>query len=362
LADTHDPQLREQLQLGLFMPNCSNSVSISTYKAVPDDWTFESNKAIALAAENAGFDLLFPVSRWRGFGGETNYLGTSLETMTWAASLLASTERIAVYSTVHVPVFHPLVTAKMGATLDHIGKGRWGLNVVSGWSKEEFGMMGIDILPHAERYQRTRAYVEILRGLWSAEPGTFNHRSPWYQITDGYVMPQPNPQPPIANAGVSEEAKEMVAELCDWSFISLRSIESAGEVTNDIKNRAQTHKRRVRCACYPFVLWRETEREAEEERQRIVDHVDRVAVANWANGLAMNSGSFDRFTLEMFALGAGAIPVIGTAEQVAEKLARLHRSGIDAVLMCFFDYLKDTVRFRDEILPLLEQLGTRDTR
>jgi dimethylsulfone monooxygenase len=198
-------------------------------------------------------------------------------------------------------------------------------------------------------------------GLWGAEPGSFEHHSRWYDIKNGYVMPQPERQPPIANAGVSDEAKELVARLCDWSFISLRSIDSAAEVTGDIKNRARGYGRRVRCACYPFVLWRETEREAEEERRRIVDHMDRVAVANWANGLAMDSGSFDRFTLEMFALGAGAIPVIGTAEQVAEKLARLRRSGIDAVLMCFFDYLKDTVRFRDEIVPLLKQLGVRDT-
>lgn len=357
--DTHDTPDREPLQLGLFMPNCSHSVSISTYKAVPDDWTFESNQAIAIAAEEAGFDLLFPVSRWRGFGGETNYLGISLETMTWASALLASTRRIAIYSTVHVPIFHPLVAAKMGGTLSHIGKGRWGLNVVSGWSREEFAMMGIDILPHAERYERTTAYVEILRGLWSSEPGTFEHHSPWYDIMGGYVMPQPERQPPIANAGVSEEAKELVARLCDWSFISLRSIEEASDVTADIKGRARRYGRRVRCACYPFVLWRETEREAEEVRRKIVDHMDRVAVTNWANGIALDSGSFDQFTLEMLTLGAGALPVIGTREQVAEKLARLHRSGIDAVLMCFFDYLADTVRFRDEIVPLLKQLGVR---
>ncbi len=357
---TANSQPSEQLQLGLFMPNCSNSVSISTYKAVPDDWTYDSNKAIAQAAEKAGFDLLFPISRWRGFGGETNYLGTSLETMTWAAALLAETQRIAVYSTVHVPVFHPLVTAKMGATLDHIGKGRWGLNVVSGWSKEEFGMMGIDILPHTERYQRTRAYLEILRGLWREKPGTFNYESPWYQIKNGYLSPQPLHQPPIANAGVSEEAKDMVAELCDWSFMSLRSIESASEVTSDIKGRAQKRGRKVRCACYPYVLWRETEREAEAERKRIVEHADPVAIENWSSGLALNSGSFDRFTMEMFAFGAGAIPIVGTKEQVAEKLALLHRTGVDAVLMCFFDYLEDTIRFEHEIQPLLKQLGVRD--
>ena len=105
---------RDGLQLGIFMPNCSATYHISSYKPEPDDWTFESNKQIALAAEKAGFNFLFPVSRWRGFGGSTNYMGYSQETMTWAAALLAVTQTIRVYSTVHVPVFRPLVAAKWG--------------------------------------------------------------------------------------------------------------------------------------------------------------------------------------------------------------------------------------------------------
>ena len=132
---TFDREQRGPLGLGLFMPNCSNAYSISTYKPVPDDWTYESNAQIARVAEAAGFDFLFPVAKWKGYGGKTDFLGTSLETTTWAGALLASTERIQVFSTVHVPIFHPLVAAKTGATLDHIGKGRWGLNVVSGWSE-----------------------------------------------------------------------------------------------------------------------------------------------------------------------------------------------------------------------------------
>ena len=133
-----------KLQLGIFMPNCSFGYSISTYKPKPDDWTYASNHQVAQAAESAGFDFLFPVSRWKGFGGETNCLGTSLETMTWASVILAATERIRVYSTVHIPVFHPVVAAEMGATLDHIGQGRWGINLVSGWSAQEFQMMGAE--------------------------------------------------------------------------------------------------------------------------------------------------------------------------------------------------------------------------
>ena len=351
---------RAPLSLGLFMPNCSYAYSISTYKPVPGDWTYRSNLKIALAAEHAGFDFLFPVAKWKGYGGKTNYLGTSLETMTWASALLAQTSRIHVYSTVHVPIFHPLVAAKMGATLDHIGEGRWGLNVVSGWSEREFGMLGIDVIPHHERYARTAAYIEIIKGLWTSEPGTYQHHSQWYDITDGWVMPQPTtrPHPSIANAGVSDDAREMAARLCDWAFISVPSIDATVGITNDIKQRAQRLGRQIRCAGYPFVLWRDTEREVADERRRLLEQCDREAVENWARGLAPHSGSFDNFTIEMFTLGGGALPIFGTREQVAEQLDRLYRAGLDGVLMVFLSYYEDTLRFQSEIMPLLRQLGT----
>jgi len=77
-----------------------------------------------------------------------------------------------------------------------------------------------------------------------------------------------------------------------------------------------------------------------------------------ARGLLPQSGSFDQFTLEMFALGGGALPIFGTREQVAESLDRLYRSGMDGVLMVFLSYYQDTLRFEREIMPLLRQLGT----
>jgi len=117
-------ELRQKLALGLFMPNCSNMPSISTHRVVRDQWTYEHNESLALAAEGYGFEYLFPVSRWRGFGGETNFLGTSLETTTWAAALLRATSSINVFSTVHIPLFHPFVVAKMGAALSHMSGNR----------------------------------------------------------------------------------------------------------------------------------------------------------------------------------------------------------------------------------------------
>jgi len=196
---------KEPIKLGLFMPNCSYAMSISTYKPNPEEWEFEHNVKIAQAAEEENFDFL---------------------TFTWASSLLQRTSRIGVYSTVHVPVYHPFVVAKMGASLDYISGGRWGLNVVSGWNHAEFSMMGLEIHDHAKRYEKTTDYLKVIKGLWTAEPGTFDFESEWYQIKQGWISPLPksSPHPPIINAGTSDAGRNLVANYCDWSFMCPPSI------------------------------------------------------------------------------------------------------------------------------------------
>jgi alkanesulfonate monooxygenase SsuD/methylene tetrahydromethanopterin reductase-like flavin-dependent oxidoreductase (luciferase family) len=252
----------------------------------------------------------------------------------------------------------------MGATLDHIGQGRWGINLVSGWSKEEFGMMGIDILPHAERYQRTRAFIEVLKGLWTQPPGSFDYDSSWYTIRGGYSLPQPvqKPHPPIVNAGISPDAQALIAAHCDWAFISMFTLDSARATVSEIKARAAARGRIVRCACFPFVLWRDSADEAEAEVARIIAHKDPVASGNWLRGLSLESGSFDTFTLDRMTLGAGAFPVTCTARDVAEKLRDIHAAGLDGVLMVFQAYLQDTQCFAREVLPLLDEMGVTSAR
>ncbi len=65
-----------------------------------------------------------------------------LETMTWAAGLLAATKNIAVFATIHTAANHPVVVAKQMATIDHISHGRAGLNIVAGWNKPEYEALG----------------------------------------------------------------------------------------------------------------------------------------------------------------------------------------------------------------------------
>lgn len=351
----------EKLQLGVFMPNCSNMPSISTHAVVADQWHYENNERIALLAERLGFRYLFPVSRWRGFGGTTNFLGTSLETNTWAAALLRATRSIRVFSTVHVPLFHPVVMAKIGATLAHMSGDRWGLNVVSGWSEREFGMMGITLAEHSRRYERTGAFVDILRKLWDPGQAPLDHHSEWYTITAGVSLPRPARMPEIANAGVSADARAMTAEYCDWSFMSGASIEALPALVNLVHADAERFQRKVRTAIFPFPLWRDSVSQAEDELARIIDHKDAEATGNWLRDIGAGSGSFDTFTENMLAASGGGLNLIGTAEDVAEQLQAVHRSGVNAVMLTFQDYERDLQRFATDILPLLKRMQIVDT-
>src|SRR5262249_29156274 len=93
-----------QLKIGVFGANCSSGRSATM---VDERWSASWPDCLRLArmAEQAGIDFLLPIARWKGYGGATDFHGTTLETMTWAAGLLAATERITVFGTVHAPLF-----------------------------------------------------------------------------------------------------------------------------------------------------------------------------------------------------------------------------------------------------------------
>src|SRR6266540_3364809 len=130
------------LKLGIFGANCSSGRS---YNTTPERWdpTWENNIRLAQLADEAGVECMVPIARWKGYGGESDPNGTSWESITWACGLLAATRKINVFATVHVPLIHPIVAAKQMVTADHIGQGRFGVNVVCGRNDDEFEMFGV---------------------------------------------------------------------------------------------------------------------------------------------------------------------------------------------------------------------------
>lgn len=107
-----------------------------TVSKLPERWVanWDNNLKLGRLLDAARIDFMLPIARWIGYGGETDFHGGVLETITWATALLASTENITVFATIHTVANHPVVVAKQLATMTQIGAGRVGLNIVAGWN------------------------------------------------------------------------------------------------------------------------------------------------------------------------------------------------------------------------------------
>jgi alkanesulfonate monooxygenase SsuD/methylene tetrahydromethanopterin reductase-like flavin-dependent oxidoreductase (luciferase family) len=245
----------------------------------------------------------------------------------------------------------------MGATLAHMSGNRWGLNVVSGWSEREFGMMGVPLEEHQRRYEKTGAFIEILQNLWHAERQPFDYDSEWYQVKGGEASPVPDRPPEIANAGSSSDGRDLTARLCDWAFVSTPSIGAVGDVVNDIQARAAAHGRSVKTAIFPFVVMGESLSAAEAALAEIIAGKDDVATKNWLHDLTAGSGSFDAFTENMLSSSGGGVHVLGTADAIAEQLEIAFIAGVDAVMLTFPRYKDGLQAFIEAVLPLLQRRG-----
>jgi pyrimidine oxygenase len=89
------------------------------------------NKAMTLLAEDLGFRFVLSPVKYRGFGGPTEHWDYVLESFEVMAALAEATDRIQLYGSVALPTVHPAITARRGATIDHIAQGRFGINLAA---------------------------------------------------------------------------------------------------------------------------------------------------------------------------------------------------------------------------------------
>lgn len=359
-----------RFKIGLFGPNCSSGRAITK---VPERWSgnWPDNLRLARMADEAGIDFLLPIGRWKGYGGETEYQGETWETIAWATGLLAATSRITVFATVHAPLFHPAIAAKQFVTADHIGEGRFGVNIVCGWNEGEFRMFGATRHEHDARYEQGQEWIDIIRAIWDSEDefdfdGTFFHM-------EG-VRSRPGPyrgsHPVTMNAGASPAGKAFAVRNCDALFNTPVGADRLDVLAASVKETnalAAQHDRALDVYSVGVITCRPTMKEAEEyHRHCIVDEADWSAVDNI---LAMKNVSPETVGEEEFqrrrrhqAHGMGGIPIIGDPDRVAAELAAFAGAGLRGLGVSFVNYADELPFFCDEVLPRLERMGLREKR
>ena len=359
-----------KLKLGTFQTNLDSGCVMSGLDGRLDI-TWPNTVALAKLADEMEFEAIVPVARWRGFGGANNPQGPGFETYTWAAGIAASTAKSGVVSTSHVSLNHPLIAAKQCAAIDHISNGRFMLNVVCGWNGPEMDMFDMPLTLHEDRYARAEEWLAIIRRLWT-EDDDFDHEGEFYRIKKGYLKPKPiqKPHPPIMNAGASERGRQFAAKNCDLAFTLIRTHDfdvNAAHIAAYKRLAHEEYGRSIQVWTHAVAVQGETEQEARKFYDYYVQEKgDWDAASNVIDAMAaeINEKEFPperkRAISEMFIAGWGGHPLVGTKEQIVDKLAGLSRMGMDGVLLSWPRFEAGMREFRDTTLPLVRQAGLRD--
>jgi len=362
--------LEQPLLLGLFLPIQAGGWSASTLPRTTD-WNFDYNLALVQKAESLGFDLVFALSQWLpkgGYGGVFN--GQALDSFMSLAAMTARTERIILVATSHVLYgpWHPLHFAKFTATLDHISKGRWGINVVTGHRAIEHEMFGWQRIEHDHRYALAGEFLDAVQQLW-AQPDNFSFApelSSW-KLDKAFVTPKPQyGRPLLVNATGSDAGIDFAARYSDVVFITSPAgseIEGALAAlpahTARVKATAAKHGRTIRTLINPMVICRETEAEAHAYRDAIVAHGDEGSFHRFDSDAHAWRGNAEQRNQAASRAVGGNISIVGSPQQIADYIVRLHQAGIDGVQLSFFDFQPDLDFFGARVLPLLREAGLR---
>lgn len=351
------------IRFAYWVPNVSGGLVVSN---IPQrtDWSYDYNARLAQTAEEVGFDYALAQARFiASYGAEYQ-----LEALTTVAALAPVTKRLKLIAAVHPGLWHPGVVAKSGATIDFLSGGRFCLNVVSGWFKDEFTIYGEPWLEHDERYRRSEEFIRVLKGLWTEEQ--FHFKGDFYRINGGWVKPKPisSPHPEIFQGGNSKAARRMASRVSDWYFMNGNTLEGVREQIEEVSALAREEGRKVKFGLNAFALVRDTPAEAHAVLEEIIAKADVEAVHGFGEAVK-NAGASTRDRQGMWANSNFADLVqyndgfktglIGTAEQVADKIRQYYEIGVDLILCGFLHYTDDLPAFGRTVIPLVRQIEAR---
>lgn len=348
------------VKFAYWVPNVSGGLVVSTIEQ-RTDWSLEYNQRLAVAAEKAGFEYALSQIRFTaGYGAEYQH-----ESVSFSQALLHATTRLKVLAAILPGPWNPAVVAKQIATIDHISNGRIAINVVSGWFKSEFQAIGEPWLEHDERYRRSNEFIRALKGIWTQDNFTF--KGDFYRFSDYTLSPKPvqKPHPEIFQGGSSRAARDNAASVSDWYFTNGNTPEGLKAQIDDIQAKAAQNGHTVRIGVNAFVIARDTEEEAKAVLADIIKHAHVEAVHAFGDAVRQagkaspeGEGNWAKSTFEdLVQYNDGfRTNLIGTPQQIAERIVALKAIGVDLILTGFLHFIEEVEYFGEKVLPLVRKL------
>ncbi|AWB83080.1 dimethylsulfone monooxygenase SfnG [Corynebacterium liangguodongii] len=348
-------RIADDLSFAYWVPNVSGGLVTSTVHQ-RTDWGIEYNRELARHAEEAGFDYALTQVRYlSSYSAEFQH-----ESVSFSLALLEATERLNVIAAVHPGLWQPGVLANLAATASELYDGRFALNIVSGWLRDEFRALGEPWLDHDERYRRSAEFLQVLRALFTQD--TVDFAGDFYRIRDYSLKPRPSKAPELFQGGTSTAARSNGGRYADWYFTNGGSVEELRDQVAEVRRHAEEAGRETKIGVNAFVILGDTQAEAEDRLREIIAHADTESVKTFAKSV-QDAGAATKDGKGMWANSSledlvqyndgFKTGLIGTADRVSERLEELRSIGVDLVLTGFLHFDEEVQRFGREIIAPL---------
>jgi len=268
---------------------------------------------------------------------------------------------------------NPVVAARMTASLQRATGGRALYNVITGGGGPAQLWWG-DSAGHDDRYTRTTEFLDIVRGVWRG--GSFSYNGKFYQVADAGLAHPLSEQdfPEIYFSGSSDAALASASKHADYYLTWLEPFEQLREKFAKVKEKTDQLGRKIKCAVRVDIVARATEEEAWAEVAKGfantdkatldgflgVDGSDSVGAARQRGNRPTTVNSYKDLIVEPniwsgFNLlrGGQTQGIVGSYEQVAQRLDDLVQLGADAFILASTPHLEEAYRVGEEVLPLV---------
>jgi len=327
-------------------------------------------KQIAVAADSLGYEgVLIPTGR------------SCEDPWTVASSLIDATKRLKFLVALRPGLVTPVQQARIAATFDRLSGGRLLVNLVTGGDAAELAGDGL-FLPHAERYELSREFLEIWREVLarSHTGQELDYDGDHLQVKGAKLLypPVQNPYPPLFFGGSSPEAHDLAAAQVDTYLTWGETPAAVAEKVADLRQRVAVHGRTLKFGIRLHVIVRETEEEAWDAAADLLKHLDPATVAaaqakfsqmdseGQRRMAALHGGRYDpkdvRKHLEVspnlwagvgLVRGGAGTALVGDPQQVADRIQEYAALGLEYFILSGYPHLDEAYRFAELVFPLL---------
>jgi FMN-dependent oxidoreductase (nitrilotriacetate monooxygenase family) len=361
-------------------------------------------------------DVLGPYDVYQGRADAAIYSGIQIpvnDPLLLVSGMAAVTEHLGFGVTCALTYEHPYPFARRASTLDHLTKGRFGWNIVSGYLDSAARNFGLDQqTQHDDRYAFAEEYMQVCYKLWErswdhdavrrdrkggmfADPAKVHgieHSGEYFKVP-GFNLSEPSPQrtPVLYQAGASRRGKDFAAKHAECVFVSAPTAPIVKKYVQDLRGRAaELGRGQILIFAMFTIIVAPGEAEAAEklhEYRSYIDYEGALALMSGWTGVDLsaydldeelrptktnaNQSALESFTVgepdrrwkireiaEFVGLGGRGPVVVGSPTQVADLLQQwIEETDVDGFNLAYAVMPETYENIIDLLVPELQHRG-----